>query len=91
LGIGQCPGLGHPKADKIEVHLRKVAVCLVVSVQGAKIQALLASFMSKTVASMLGSSIPYASAIRARVDVFPHPPHLQALAQHAGISAKLFS
>jgi len=52
----------------------------------AKIQPLLAGHTNKTIASALGSSIPYASAIRAGRRV-PHPRHWQALAQLVGVSA----
>jgi len=48
-----------------------------------KVQPLLARLTNKTVASALGSSIPYASAIRAGRRV-PHPRHWQALAQLVG-------
>jgi CRISPR-associated endonuclease Cas1 len=51
-----------------------------------KIQPLLAGLTNKAVASELGSSIPYASAIRAGRRV-PHPRHWQALAQLVGLSA----
>jgi hypothetical protein len=50
----------------------------------SKIQPLLTGFTNKAVASALGSSIPYASAIRAGRRV-PHPRHWQALAQLVGV------
>jgi len=50
-----------------------------------KIQPLLAGITNKAVASALGSSIPYASAIRAGRRV-PHPRHWQALARLIGLS-----
>jgi hypothetical protein len=50
-----------------------------------KIQPLLAALTNKAVASALGSSIPYASAIRAGRRV-PHPRHWQALAELVGVS-----
>ena len=49
-----------------------------------KIQPLLAGITNKAVASALGSSIPYASAVRAGRRV-PHPRHWQALAELAGV------
>jgi hypothetical protein len=51
-----------------------------------KIQPLLAGITNKAVASALGTSIPYASAIRAGRRV-PHPRHWQALAELVGVSA----
>jgi len=53
----------------------------------AKIQPLLAGITNKAVGSALGSSIPYASAIRAGRRV-PHPRHWQALAQLVGVSVE---
>ena len=51
----------------------------------SKIQPLLAGVTNKALASALGSSIPYASAIRKGRRV-PHPRHWQALAQLVGVS-----
>ena len=53
-----------------------------------KIQPLLARLTNKAVASALGSSIPYASAIRAGRRR-PHPRHWQTLAQLAGVSGEV--
>ena len=50
-----------------------------------KIQPLLVGVTNKVIASALGASIPYASAIRAGRRV-PHPRHWQALAQVVGLS-----
>jgi hypothetical protein len=51
-----------------------------------KIQPLLSGLTNKAVASALGSSVPYASAVRAGRRV-PHQLHWQALAQLVGVSA----
>ena len=50
-----------------------------------KIQPLLAGATNKAVASALGSSIPYATAIRAGRRV-PHPRHWEALSNLVGVS-----
>ena len=50
-----------------------------------RIQPLLAGITNKAVASALGTSVLYASAIRAGRRV-PHPRHWQALAQLAGVT-----
>ena len=55
-----------------------------------KIQPLLAGLTNKAIASALGTSIPYASAIRAGRRV-PHPRHWLALAQLVGITADVYA
>ena len=55
---------------------------------GGKIQPLLARFTNKVVASLLGVSIPYASAVRAGRRR-PHPRHWQTLAELANFSPEV--